>query len=91
MVDNNKLAMGNFEKMDRGLIQDFHRDFQMQRLHFDKNSKQKDLEHFSIYHIPGKDAQLNLEDLTKRTLNKTTCCGRNFIDDNFSVPWGYQA
>ena len=56
-------------------------------------SKEQDMDHFGIYHVPGEDKLLEEEDRTdgtRRTLCKTAWAGRNFISDNFSVPWGFE-
>ena len=80
-VSNNALGWENFEEMDKGLKQDFYRDFQMKKINMKKTGKEKDLDHFSHKHI--------FRDETKKTINQNIWKGRNFIDDNNSVPYGF--
>ena len=80
-VSNDALAWEDFEIMDKGLKRDFYREFQIKKINMKKTGKEKDYDHFSHRHIFRED--------TKKTINQNIWKGRNFIDDNNSVPYGF--
>ena len=80
-VSNNALAWENFEEMDKGLKQDFYRDFQMKKINMKKTAKEAHFDHFCHRHI--------FKEETKKTINQNLWKGRNFIDENNSVPYGF--
>ena len=67
--------------MDKGQQKDFYREFQIKKINMKKTGKEKDYDHFSHKHILRED--------TKKTINQNIWKGRDFIDDNNSVPWGF--
>ena len=80
-VSNDALGWEDFEIMDKGNSKIFTREFQMKKINMTKNGKTKDLDHFSHKHIFRED--------TAKEINKTIWGGRQFIDDNNSVPHGF--
>lgn len=80
-VSNNVLTWKDFEDMDKGIEKDFYREFQIKKINMKKTSKEQNYDHFSHKHI--------LKENTKKTINKNIWAGRLFIDDNNSVPFGY--
>ena len=95
-VSNNSLTWEHFEKMDRGESEIFKRDFQMKKINMKKTGKEADYDHFSHKHIFGTTAD-NIEngrvnnsgEKTDKCINQTIWGGRLFIDDNNSVPFGF--
>ena len=80
-VSNDALAWEDFEIMDKGQQKDFYREFQIKKINMKKSGKEKDYDHFSHKHIFKED--------TKKTINQNIWKGRNFIDENNSVPYGF--
>jgi hypothetical protein len=81
-VSNDKLCWGDFELMDRGASKRYFRDFQIKKIGMKKTTNLKGYNYFSHKHIESKD--------TGKYINKTIWAGRKFIDDNNSVPYGYE-
>ena len=67
--------------MDKGQQKDFYREFQIKKINMKKSGKEIDYDHFSHKHIFKED--------TKKTINQNIWKGRNFIDENNSVPYGF--
>jgi hypothetical protein len=96
-VSNDALAWEHFETMDKGGKQDFKREFQMKKINMKKSGKEQDYDHFSHKHIFGstdeniKNNRVNYfeKDDTKKTINQNIWKGRMFIDENNSVPFGF--
>jgi hypothetical protein len=80
-VSNDVLGWDDFETMDKGNSKVFKRAFQMKKINMTKNGNTKDLDHFSHKHIFSDD--------TAKEINKNIWSGRKFIDDNNSVPHGF--
>ena len=80
-VSNDVLGWEDFETMDQGNSKVFKRAFQMKKINMTKNGKTQDNDHFSHRHIFSDD--------TAKEVNKNTWSGRHFIDDNNSVPYGF--
>jgi len=80
-VSNNVLTWIDFEIMDKGLEKDFYREFQIKKINMKKSIKEDKLDFFCHKHIYKED--------TKKTINKNLWKGRCFIDNNNSVPFGY--
>lgn len=80
-VSNDALAWEDFELMDKGQKKDFYREFQIKKINMKKTGKEKDYDHFSHKHIFKED--------TKKTINQNIWKGRQFIDENNSVPYGF--
>lgn len=80
-LQTDKLTWEAFEKMDRGESMSYTRDFQIKKIKFSKNSKQQDLDILSHKHIYEED--------TLKTVNENKWSGRNFINDNDSIPYAF--
>lgn len=80
-IDNKKLTTAIFDKMREGKAITLERDFQMKKIHVNKNSKQENIDNFSILHITGSK--------TARTINTKKWSGRQWIG-NESLPFGHQ-
>ena len=80
-VSNDELAWKDFETMDKGESKKFTRPFQMKKINMKKNGSTQDYDHFSHKHVFREE--------TEKEINKTIWNGRLFIDDNNSVPHGF--
>jgi len=80
-VSNDVLGWDDFETMDKGNSKVFKRAFQMKKINMTKNGNTKDLDHFSHKHIFSDD--------TAKEINKNIWSGRLFVDENNSVPFGF--
>jgi len=80
-VSNDVLNWKDFEDMDKGASKKYYRDFQMKKINLKKTKKDAELNHFSHKHILGED--------TGKVVNNIKWSGRNFIDENNSVPYGF--
>jgi hypothetical protein len=80
-VSNDALKWEHFELMDKGQKIDFYREFQIKKINMKKTETEKDCAHFSHKHIFKQD--------TKKTINQNIWKGRYFIDDNNSIPYGF--
>jgi hypothetical protein len=83
-LDKDKLKPEHFEKMDKGGFIPNTKDFQMKKIHINRNSKQTAIPQFSIIHYKKE----NEEDKSRltRTVNKNKWAGRKFVDGG-SLPW----
>ena len=84
-LNTNDLSTEVFEKMDAGDSLTNIRNFQMKKIHINRNSKQQDIPQFSIVHY-SKDREEDVSRLTK-IVNATKWNGRHFIDNNSSIPF----
>jgi len=77
-VLNSRMGWNNFIEMDKGLSQEFDRDFQIK-----KNNTKAVLgyDYFSHKHLFKED--------TVKLVNQKPWNGRHFYDSNNSVPWGF--
>ena len=77
-LNANELCIEEYEKMAGGAKYTNVRDFQFKKINIKKNSKQLEVNDFSILH---------LKDISK-DVNKTSWAGRNFEEgSNVSRPW----
>lgn len=84
-LNKSSLNIKQYEKMINGSSLTNTREFQMKKIHIRKNNNQLNIPEFSILHY-SKD---NLNDISRlsKIVNSTPWDGRNFIDDNSSIPW----
>ncbi len=80
-VSNDVLGWEDFEIMDKGQSKVFKREFQMKKINMTKSGKTQNNDHFSHKHIFSED--------TAKEINKNIWSGRQFIDENNSVPYGF--
>jgi DNA polymerase type B, organellar and viral len=82
-VVNNELTWSAFRKMDKGLTYTDKKQFQIKKLNYKLNSKQLNHNYFSHKHIILKQEE-------QKVINNEIWNGRKFIDDNHSIPYGYE-
>ena len=81
-VSNNELSWADFELMDENKSKEFTREFQIKKINMKKiGTKDKNCNFFSHRHLHRED--------TKKTINQNIWSGRKFINDNDSVPHGF--
>ena len=73
-----ELTFEEYKLMDAGKSRTYIRAFQIKRIGMKKSSKEEN-DFFTLKHYEN----------TSRTVNTCAWQGRNFIDNQFSVPWGY--
>ena len=76
-LNTNTLSKEIYETMDEGGSIENVREFQMKKINVKRNNQQKHIPHFSILH------QTNC----KKIVNLNKWKGRNFINDNDSIPY----
>jgi hypothetical protein len=79
--DSSKLNEILYEQMNEGKSIEMYRDFQMKKIHLNRNSKQQHIDTFSILHCEREK--------TLRVLNTKKWDGRFCMDSNQSLPHGH--
>lgn len=90
-LNANKLTNAVYETMDAGKPIVNVADYQMKRLNVKRNTKEAEKEIFSVYHINAEDKDDTGKLKLQKVVNTVAWKGRQFIDENNSVPWGYVA
>jgi hypothetical protein len=88
-----QLTIEKFEQMNAGQAITNTAEYQMKRINVKRNNSEMNKEIFSVYHIHNTDMKANkdgeLIPVLQKDVNTKAWSGRNFIDENNSVPHGY--
>lgn len=82
-LNKEELNEKSFIDMDKGFSLTNYRNFQMKKIHYKRNKQQLHIDQFSIVHYNKEEDK----DKLKRVVNMKKWEGRNFINDNESIPF----